>query len=100
MNQSTTAMAIEDAVTLARCLRDHPSIDSAFAGYESQRRERVEKVVRQGRRNGSGKTAGPVTRVIRDKVIMPLVAARAARTGAGPSEWLFGHHIEWDARVG
>lgn len=94
------SMAIEDAVTLARCLRDHPSIDSAFARYESQRRERVEKVVRQGRRNGSGKTAGPVTRVIRDKVIMPMVAARAARTGAGPSEWLFGHHIEWDAHVG
>lgn len=93
------SMAIEDAVTLARCLRDNDSVAAAFADHESLRRERVEKVVRQGKRNGTGKTAGPVARVIRDKVIMPMVASRAAKTGASPSEWLFGHHIEWDARV-
>jgi len=93
------SMAIEDAVTLARCLRDDGSVAAAFADHESLRRERVEKVVRQGKRNGTGKTAGPVARVIRDKVIMPMVASRAAKTGASPSEWLFGHHIEWDAPV-
>lgn len=92
-------MAIEDAVTLARCLRDSASVAAAFAGYESLRRERVEKVVQQGRRNGTGKTAGPVARVIRDKVIMPMVASRAAKSGASPSEWLFGHHIDWDVHA-
>jgi 2-polyprenyl-6-methoxyphenol hydroxylase-like FAD-dependent oxidoreductase len=93
------SMAIEDAVTLARCLRDSTSVPAAFAGYESLRRARVEKVVEQGRRNGTGKTAGPIARVIRDRVIMPMVASRAARTGASPSEWLFGHHIDWETPV-
>ena len=41
-------MAIEDAVTLAQCLRDHPHIPSAFDTYESLRRERVERIVQSG----------------------------------------------------
>ncbi|MFJ4686760.1 FAD-dependent oxidoreductase [Streptomyces sp. NPDC088789] len=36
------SMALEDAVILAKCLRDVPGTDTALAHYESLRRERVE----------------------------------------------------------
>jgi len=36
-------MAIEDAVVLAKCLRDVPGIEAAFTAYEALRRERVER---------------------------------------------------------
>ena len=45
------SMAIEDAVVLAKCLRDLPDVSRAFAAYEQLRRERVERVVAQGARS-------------------------------------------------
>jgi 2-polyprenyl-6-methoxyphenol hydroxylase-like FAD-dependent oxidoreductase len=74
------SMAVEDAVTLARALRDEPNTLAALRRYEQERRERVEKVVRLGKRNGSGKAAGPVTRLLRDRLILPLAAAATTRT--------------------
>ena len=91
------SMALEDAVVLAMALRDEPSPDAAFAAYERLRRQRVERVVEYGRRNGEGKSLGPVMRLVRDRVIMPRVRARAARVGANPDRWLFDHHISWAA---
>jgi 2-polyprenyl-6-methoxyphenol hydroxylase-like FAD-dependent oxidoreductase len=90
------SMAIEDAVVLARCLRDEPGIDRAFAAYETLRRERVEKIVAQGRRNGSGKAPGPFGRVVRD-FFMRLVFRHLERTGAASMRWIFDHRIEWQS---
>ena len=39
------SMAIEDAIVLAKCLRDCEGIRQAFATYERLRRKRVERVV-------------------------------------------------------
>ncbi|MFC4081125.1 FAD-dependent oxidoreductase [Amycolatopsis samaneae] len=39
------SMAIEDAVTLARCLRAQPDAPSAFAAYEAERRAPMEELV-------------------------------------------------------
>lgn len=90
------SMAIEDAVTLGKCLRDMPRTPDALARYEHLRRGRVERVVAQGRRNGSGKTAGPVGRVVRD-LFMPLAMRRMFRAGRDPFRWLWDHHIDWAA---
>ncbi|MGN9917068.1 FAD-dependent oxidoreductase [Micromonospora palomenae] len=92
------AMAFEDAVTLARCLRDLPDVPAAFTAYERLRRERVERVVAQGRRNSGTKAAGPVARLVRD-VALPLYARRMAKTGGASLAWLYDHHVEWDAPV-
>jgi FAD-dependent urate hydroxylase len=92
------SMAIEDAVTLARCLRDHADASEAFACYEQLRRDRVERVVAQGRRNGNGKTAGPLGRIARD-LFMPIVMRRMFRDGRDPLRWMWDHHIDWDAPV-
>lgn len=56
------SMAVEDAVTLARCLREDP--DTAFAAYEALRRRRVERVVRMGKRNGNSKAPGAFGRLM------------------------------------
>jgi 2-polyprenyl-6-methoxyphenol hydroxylase-like FAD-dependent oxidoreductase len=91
------SMAIEDAVELARCLRDLP-VEEAFAAYEQLRRQRVERVVAEGARTSNQKAAGPVARVIRDAVL-PMILRRAAGNGRGSVAWLHRHHIDWDAEV-
>ncbi|HEY0220213.1 MAG TPA: FAD-dependent monooxygenase [Afipia sp.] len=45
-------MAIEDAATLARCLKDTPDISKAFARYEKLRAPRVRAVQRAARQTG------------------------------------------------
>ncbi|MBF8190325.1 FAD-dependent monooxygenase [Nonomuraea sp. K274] len=92
------AMAVEDAVVLAKCLRDGPGVAAAFTAYERLRRQRVERVVRQGNRTGGWKALNPLARVPRD-VIMSLAMKHAARTGADPSRWIYEHHIDWEASV-
>jgi FAD-dependent urate hydroxylase len=90
------SMAIEDAVVLARCMRDLPNTGQAFAAYERLRRARVERIVAHGARTSNSKAAGPVARVLRD-LMMPLILKRVAR---GESlAWMHDYHIEWDAKV-
>ncbi|SEH01247.1 2-polyprenyl-6-methoxyphenol hydroxylase [Nonomuraea solani] len=89
------AMAIEDTVVLATCLRDAAGPEAAFAAYERQRRARVERVVAQGNRTGGWKTLGPLARVPRD-FVMRLAMSRMAKTGHDPSQWIYDHHIDWE----
>jgi 2-polyprenyl-6-methoxyphenol hydroxylase-like FAD-dependent oxidoreductase len=84
------SMAIEDAVTLSRCLRESPSPAEAFAAYERERRERVEKVVAFGKRNGTGKAAGPVGARIRD-AMMPYILRKFATPES--QSWLLDHRV-------
>jgi FAD-dependent urate hydroxylase len=85
------SMAVEDAVTLGRCLRAGPDIATALAGYERLRRGRVEKVVAYGRRSGSTKTAGPVGAAFRD-ALTPLVMRLLYRKG-DPQAWILEHRV-------
>ncbi|HET6532585.1 MAG TPA: FAD-dependent monooxygenase [Actinoplanes sp.] len=84
------SMAIEDAVTLGRCLTG-ADVPAALADYESRRRARVEKVVAFGHRSSSGKTAGPVGAWIRDRTT-PLVMRLLYRNG-DPQAWIFDHRV-------
>jgi 2-polyprenyl-6-methoxyphenol hydroxylase-like FAD-dependent oxidoreductase len=92
------SMALEDAVILAKCLRDRPDIPAAFATFEALRRNRVERIVRHGARSSNSKAAGPAGRVIRD-LILPAVFKRAARDGGKSMTWLQGHHIDFGEHV-
>jgi 2-polyprenyl-6-methoxyphenol hydroxylase-like FAD-dependent oxidoreductase len=83
-------MAIEDAVTLARCLRDMSDIPSAFLAYEELRRARVERVVASGIRNLGPRLPTALKRLLRDLA----VARRARRPDV---DWLHLHHIDWSA---
>ena len=92
------SMAIEDAIVLAKCLRDLPNIPQAFAAYEQLRRERVERVVAQGVRSSSGKAAGPIVRVLRD-LTLPVILRRVASSGERSLAWMYGYHVDWDERL-
>ena len=91
------SMAVEDALVLAKCLRDIPNTESAFAAYEGLRRERVEKVVAYSRRIGQSKAiSNPVARWLRDQ-IMPFALKRFANSES--HAWLYTYHVDWDEEV-
>ncbi len=87
------SMALEDAVTLGKCLRDLPDVPAAFSAYENLRRARVERVVAQGKRNGDGKAAGRIGRMLLP-IVFKFVARAANRQG-----WLYDHRIDWNEPV-
>ncbi|MEV4300022.1 FAD-dependent oxidoreductase [Microbispora rosea] len=90
------SMAIEDAVVLGKCLRDVPDTAEAFAAFERLRRERVERVVAQGKRNGDGKAPGAGGAFVRD-LILPVVMRQVEKRNA--LAWMHDYRITWDDRV-
>jgi FAD-dependent urate hydroxylase len=88
------SMAAEDAVVLAKCLRDLPDVPQALAAYQRLRRRRVERIVAQGARTSSAKTPGPAGRVLRD-LLLPVVF-RLVVTDRSQG-WIYDHHLDWDA---
>jgi 2-polyprenyl-6-methoxyphenol hydroxylase-like FAD-dependent oxidoreductase len=91
------SMAIEDAVTLGKCLRDVPDVTQALVTYERLRRERVEAVVARGKRNGDDKVTGPLGRIVRDFFLRRAFAKPSA--GEDPNAFMWDHHIDWAAPV-
>jgi len=90
------SMAIEDAVVLAKSLRESSDVPSALARYELVRRPRVERVVEYGVRFSGAKAPGPVSRIIRD-LVLPFVFKQAASPKSMQSmSWLFDYHIDWN----
>nr|WP_017622574.1 FAD-dependent monooxygenase [Nocardiopsis chromatogenes] len=91
------SLAMEDAVTVARCLRDIPDPARALATYESLRRRRVERIVAEGRKRGNSKLAtGAVQAFVRDafmSVVIPMIAKRKGHS------WIFDHRIDFDEPV-
>jgi 2-polyprenyl-6-methoxyphenol hydroxylase-like FAD-dependent oxidoreductase len=77
------SMALEDAAVLAQCLRDTPAIPEALALFETLRRDRVERIVAAGA--GAENPAPPS---------LPPGPRRGNQ-----AEWLYGHHIDWAAKV-
>ncbi|MFI9487119.1 FAD-dependent monooxygenase [Promicromonospora sp. NPDC052451] len=88
------SLAIEDGVLLARLLRDHGDPAAAFAAFEAARRRRVEKLIAQAKRTSNQKIPNPLTRLLRDRLILPLVSRAAART---THDWVTDYRIDWDA---
>ena len=85
-----SSLAIEDAVVLARCLRDLPPAQ-ALRAFEDLRRARAERVVAQGFRTSSAKSPPAVGRLVRD-LVMPVVLRRR-----DPTAWMRAHAVDWDA---
>ncbi|WP_432478846.1 FAD-dependent oxidoreductase [Nocardioides sp. GXQ0305] len=91
------SMALEDAVELARCLRDVPSgVEDAFAAYEALRRERVERIVEAGARSSSSKVPGRVGRVVRDAMLR--LVFRYVVTDRSVA-WMSDHRVSLDSPV-
>ncbi|WP_128545898.1 FAD-dependent oxidoreductase [Larkinella soli] len=84
------SLALEDAAVLARCLREVPDFEGAFALFQSRRRERVEKLVQQARRIGSRKAVThPIALWFRD-LILPFFLKRSAKSAA----WVYAYKAD------
>lgn len=84
------SQAIEDAIVLARCLRDAADHREAFERFQSERRERAERVVAYSRTISNSKAAGPVGRVFRD-LMMPFFLKKTASQES--LSWMYRHHV-------
>jgi FAD-dependent urate hydroxylase len=93
------SLAAEDAVMLAKCLRDLPSIPRALATYDRLRRSRVERIVKWGSGMNNTKKQGPMGRVLRD-LVLPIILKKGSRPEElAKMSWMFHHHIDWEERV-
>jgi 2-polyprenyl-6-methoxyphenol hydroxylase-like FAD-dependent oxidoreductase len=91
------SLAIESAIELARCLRDLPTPESAFAAYKGLRRERVESIAATAVKTNKQKSGGPAARTL-----IRLLAPVFMKTLLTP-EKMFGpvhrHRIDWDEKI-
>jgi 2-polyprenyl-6-methoxyphenol hydroxylase-like FAD-dependent oxidoreductase len=91
------SMALEDAVILAKSLRDTPELEQAFAAYERSRRERTEKMFDLGQRSDSGKfIMRPLQQWFRD-VTTPVFLKLFANPKA--SDWIYSYRVDWDTPI-
>ena len=89
------SLALEDAVVLAKCLRDILDPPVAFATFERLRRERVEPIVKQSRRTGQQKApAGWIGRKVRD-LVLPVFLRRGAEATAE----VYRYQLNWDEPI-
>lgn len=87
------SLALEDAMALAKCVRDIPDLNEAFLQYKELRKERVERVVQYSRQIGNRKHAtNPVQVFFRD-LMLPIFLKQA---GKQSNAWLYDYQIEWD----
>jgi FAD-dependent urate hydroxylase len=87
------SLSIEDAVVLAKCLRDVPEPRQAFAQFEAARRPRVEGIIKWAARINNNKAAGPVARIFRD-AMLPTILKLTANSKAHMQ--MYDYHIDWD----
>ncbi|MFF5231825.1 FAD-dependent oxidoreductase [Dactylosporangium sp. NPDC000521] len=85
-------LAVEDAVVLARCLRDTSGLDAALARYEQLRRPRTDQMLKVAGANRDAKVAGPFTARARD-LLMPFLFRRFADKGGA---WMHDYDVEWN----
>jgi 2-polyprenyl-6-methoxyphenol hydroxylase-like FAD-dependent oxidoreductase len=91
------SMALEDAVILAKCLRDIADLEQAFEAYEHLRRERTEKMFDLGQRSDSGKfVTHPLQQWFRD-VTTPVFLRLFANPKA--SDWIYSYRVDWDTPI-
>lgn len=89
------SLAIEDAMILARCLRDVADPERAFVELERIRRKRVEKIVRQSRQMGSQKVAGSALSAWARDRLLPMFL----KFGAAAQREQYGYRIDWATRA-
>jgi FAD-dependent urate hydroxylase len=88
------SLSIEDALVLARALRDLPGHEAAFAHFEAVRRPRVERIIRWAARINNSKAAGPVASVLRDAMLPAILKLTADNKAQRET---YEYHVQWDA---
>ena len=91
------SLAVEDAIVLAKCLRDREDHALAFATYERLRRARVERMVQHGRSAGQGKVMTNAMQVWFRDLLTPFFLRLFANPAA--LDWIYSYKVDWDEPV-
>jgi len=90
------SMALEDAMYLAKLLRDCGDYAQVFAQFEQARKPRVEKIVAEGRRRGSDKAiVSPFQQAIREVMIRIFVNL----FGEKSLDEAYAYKIDWEEKA-
>ena len=96
-NGQGAAMASEDGLMLAKCLRDIDNIEQAFAKFQQLRQKRVEKIVKIGRTTGDGYLmTNPVKKWFRNTMIVLVLNSPFF---GRMKDFFFGYNVEWDKKI-
>ncbi len=89
------SLAMEDAIVLAKCLRDIPDVESAFEMYEKLRKQRTQKIVSLAQHLSKSKTtSNPLAAWYRD-ISLPSYLERSAEL----MDWIYSYQVNWDEEV-
>ena len=89
------SLAMEDAIVLAKRLRDLPDVERAFVAFEALRKDRVEAIVKAARRTGNQKApTSAFGRALRD-LVLPFFLKFGAKSAAR----VYAYRVNWDERV-
>jgi 2-polyprenyl-6-methoxyphenol hydroxylase-like FAD-dependent oxidoreductase len=89
------SLAMEDALVLAKCLRDIPDAAAAFARFERLRKARVEAIVRAARRTGNQKApANGFARWVRG-LVLPFFL----RMGVKQAGRIYSYRVDWNEKA-
>jgi 2-polyprenyl-6-methoxyphenol hydroxylase-like FAD-dependent oxidoreductase len=89
------SLAIEDAVLLAKCMRDRTGVPDALQAFEVLRRPRTDKMRKLAGASLDSKVTGPLTARVRD-LMMPYFFRRFAEKG---SAWMYDYDVDWRTPV-
>ena len=96
-NGQGAAMASEDALMLAKCLRDIKNPIEAFEKFQQLRKKRVEKIVKIGRSSGEGYlVTNPVKKWFRNTMIVIMLNSPFF---GRMKNFFFGYNVEWDKKI-
>jgi 2-polyprenyl-6-methoxyphenol hydroxylase-like FAD-dependent oxidoreductase len=89
------SLALEDALVLAKCLRDLPAPEQAFAAFQRIRQPRTEQVVAFAQEINKHKriSRNPLAVIARDAIV-PIFLRKAASDTT--NRWLYDHRDAWD----
>jgi 2-polyprenyl-6-methoxyphenol hydroxylase-like FAD-dependent oxidoreductase len=89
------SLALEDAIVLAKCLRDLPGHRDAFAAYQRLRQPRAERMVGYAQQINKRKriSTNPLAVRMRDAVV-PLFLRKAASDTT--NRWIYDYRIDWN----
>ena len=90
------AMALEDAIVLAMCIRDVSNLPHAFTKFEELRKDRVEQIVKMSLQYGELMNASnPIKKMFRDKMLSVVLSKSIVKK----MDWLFSYTVDWNKKI-
>ena len=89
------AMAMEDAIVLAICLRDMPDLNKAFKKFEKLRKKRTENIVKTSEQSGKFMTStNPILKLFKRRLLSYFIKSYAKNL-----DWIFSYKVDWNEKI-